>query len=501
MTRFRFGRLLLLITVGLVACAPATPGATTAPGEQPRVASRPSQTLVTVVRVEPTSLASRPLTFAGANVAFAVRVFNAELDTVDALDQPRPYLAEALPQLNTDSWRLFPDGHMETSYRLKPNLTWHDGAPLTSDDFVFALRVFKTPELGVSGMTPISLMDEIQAPDPRTIVIRWRTEFPDAGVLSAVGTYGNGGFQPLPRHLLETSYAQDTSEAFANHAYWVSQYVGLGPYKLERWEPGSFVEGSAFDGHVWGRPKIDRIQVKFMADENTVLANLLSQNVHLATDRSIRYEHTQVMRRDWDSNHQGVVLLTLSNVRYILMQNRPEFVNPRAMLDLRVRRAIAHSIDKQALNDGVFDGQATLADTFVAPDVRYFADLDRGITKYPFDPRRSEQLMAEAGLTKDRDGFYASGSGERFNPVFWEESGSQNEKELNVFTDTWRRAGFDMQTFVLNAVQFADGQLRASYPAMYTTQGGGSTEDRLNVFASPQIPSAANRFQGNNRGA
>ena len=350
-------------------------------------------------------------------------------------------------------------------------------------------------------MTPISLMDEITAPDASTVVIRWRTVFPDAGALSKVGTYGNGGFQPLPRHILESSFAQDPPDAFANNPFWANQYVGLGPYKLERWEPGTFVEGSAFDGHVWGRPKIDRIQVRFMADENTVLANLLSENVHLATDRSIRYEHTQVMQREWATNQRGVVLLTLSNVRYILFQNRPEFVNPRAMTDLRVRQAIAHSIDKQGLNDGVFEGQATLADTFLAPDVPYFAELDRAITKYPFDPRRSEQLMNESGFTKDRDGLYASAAGERFSPVFWEESGSQNEKELNVFIDTWRRAGFDMQTFVLNAIQFADGQLRASYPAMYTTQGGGSTEDRLNVFATSQTPTAANRYQGNNRGA
>jgi ABC-type transport system substrate-binding protein len=84
--------------------------------------------------------------------------------------------------------------------------------------------------------------------------------------------------------------------------------------------------------------------------------------------------------------------------------------------------------------------------------------------------------------------------------LFWEESGSQNEKELNVFIDTWRRAGFDMQTFVLNAVQLRDAQLRATFPAMYTTQGGGATEDRLDVFSTVSNPTAANRYQGNNRG-
>jgi hypothetical protein len=62
--------------------------------------------------------------------------------------------------------------------------------------------VFKTPELGASGAEPIRLMDEITAPDPRTVVIKWKTLYPNAGVLSRIGTIGNGGFQPLPRHKL-----------------------------------------------------------------------------------------------------------------------------------------------------------------------------------------------------------------------------------------------------------------------------------------------------------
>jgi peptide/nickel transport system substrate-binding protein len=502
MVRFRLPVLTLLALILVAGCAPGTPQ-TTVPSQPGggRLESRPTPTLVTVVRVEPPSLAADAITAPGASVGFVTRVFNAGLELTDAQDRSQPYLAEALPQLNTDTWRVFPDGRMETVYRLKPNLTWQDGTPLTVEDFIFGLRVYKTPELGTSSAVPLSLVEEITSPDPRTIVFRWNTVFPGVGGISNIGrTGGSGGFQPLPRHILEAPFAEDSPEQFANHAYWSHQYIGLGPDKLERWEPGAFVEGAAFDGHVLGRPKIDRIQVRFIADENTVMANLLSENVHLAGDRSIRFEHTQIMQRDWSANNRGKVLLTLSLLRYILMQNRPEVVTPRSMLDPRVRRAIAHSIDKPSLNEGVFDGQATVSETFVSPDVPFFGDIDRALTKYPFDPRRSEQLMIEAGFTKDREGFFAAAAGERFNPLFWEESGSQNEKELNVFIDTWRRAGFDMGTFVLPAVQLRDAQLRATYPAMYTTQGGGSTEDRLNVFASSTIPTPANRFTGNNRG-
>lgn len=95
-------------------------------------------------------------------------------DYADERGIAQPQLAEALPRLNSDTWRVFPDGRMETSYRLKPNLTWHDGTALSAEDFVFAYRVYATPALGAATSPPIGLMEEVLAPDDHTLVIRWR---------------------------------------------------------------------------------------------------------------------------------------------------------------------------------------------------------------------------------------------------------------------------------------------------------------------------------------
>src|SRR5438874_13523666 len=90
-----------------------------APAEQ-----RASRTLRTVMRTEPPALASKPLAAPGISIRHATRLFNAELDFLDGGQVDHPYLAEALPRLNTDSWKVFADGRMETSYRLRPNATW-----------------------------------------------------------------------------------------------------------------------------------------------------------------------------------------------------------------------------------------------------------------------------------------------------------------------------------------------------------------------------------------
>src|SRR5678815_487624 len=136
-----------ILTMLVVSCAPTqTPGQGTS--QAPRTASEqpaPSRTLIVGHRYEFATLATKALQSNGS--LQTVRPFNASLTLIDHEGRSLPYLAETLPQLNGDSWRVFPDGRMETTYRLKPNLTWHDGQPLTSEDFVFGWRVFATPEL------------------------------------------------------------------------------------------------------------------------------------------------------------------------------------------------------------------------------------------------------------------------------------------------------------------------------------------------------------------
>src|SRR5689334_6427598 len=84
-----------------------------------------------VIRGEPQDLTDS----ASAMNSISLALFGANLVDIDRADAPYPVLATATPELDTDSWRLLPDGRMETTYALRPGLTWHDGTPLTADDF------------------------------------------------------------------------------------------------------------------------------------------------------------------------------------------------------------------------------------------------------------------------------------------------------------------------------------------------------------------------------
>src|SRR5438128_1306099 len=119
---------LIAVLVAITACAP--PQARAPEQAATNTEPRESHTLSVVVRNEPFDLTD---TASGRN-NITVALFVARLVNSDDLDTPQPVLSEGIPELNTDTWRVFPDGKMETTFHLRPNLTWHDGTSLTAED-------------------------------------------------------------------------------------------------------------------------------------------------------------------------------------------------------------------------------------------------------------------------------------------------------------------------------------------------------------------------------
>src|SRR5581483_4865614 len=485
----------VVLTAALLACAgPSRPAST---GQNAPVPQQ-GRSLAISVRVEPASIAARPLRSTFVKVKTTVRLFNAGLDIVDDHNAAKPYLADALPQLDTDSWRVLPEGQMETSYHLKPNLTWHDGSPLTAGDLVFAWQVYSTPDLATSGSLPFSAIDSVTAPDEATLRIHWRRLYPYAGVLQTTGDTSE--FPALPRHILEPAYQAADWDSFGNLPYWTSEFVGAGPYRLDRWEPGVLIDGSAFEGHVLGRPKIDRVHITFVSDANATLANLLSGSIQLAADDSLGFQQGITAKREWASTSGGVMLVTTDLWRAIYFQFRPDGASPAATLDLRVRKALAHAIDKQILNDTLYEGEGMMSETILPPGVDYSATVAQSVTSYPFDVRETDRLMGEAGYRKGPDGFYTTPAEGRFSPELKVNASVQYESERSVVASGWRQAGIDVQEAVLPASQAQDPVLRATFPSMYAFSTGLG-ERALPNFSSTAIPKPENRWTGNNREA
>ena len=482
----RIGFISLVLASLMVSCSPpqAQRQSQTAGASEP---PKPSRALVVAHRYEPSNLAAKVL---GSNGPLNTsRLFNATLALYDDKGLARPYLAEALPELNTDTWRLFPDGRMETTYRLRSGLTWQDGTPLTANDFAFALRVYKDPGLGVFIRTPHGSIDNVVAPDARTVLIQWKAPHPDAGVLSF------GDLDPLPTHLLEApfgDYAQGTTtrDGFLANSFWTTDYVGAGPFRLNRWDPGVQLQGTAFDGHALGRPKIDRIIIRITIDENTVLAAVLTGGQFDYTkENTLRFEHLLQLRNEWMPSGKGVGVGVAGTAVYLNLQLRPDSVGDQALLDPRVRRALAHSLDREALNDGVFNGIGFPTESVVPPSAPFYPDLDRAMTKYPLDANRADQLMADAGFTRDGEGLFANTQGRRLRVDFAVQNSPEIERMQVLLTDIWRRRGFDVRPVVMGVTQFTELRTRHTLPGLGYSQGPSE-----NSYIAAEIGSAASPF-------
>jgi peptide/nickel transport system substrate-binding protein len=478
------------------ACAPGQPAsrATTSSNAEQPSPSQPTRTLRVVIRAEPGSLAGTILIPTGITTSDQRRIFNAGLSLKDAEGVHRPYLAESLPQLQTDSWRVFPDGRMETTYRLRPNLVWQDGQPLTSEDFVFARSVYKSTDFGVANSPPHGIMEEVLAGDPRTVVVRWREPYPDAAELGYFDS-----LTPLPRHILAGVFERER-ENLPNHAFWTSEYVGAGPYRVDRWEPGAFIEAMAFDRHALGRPKIDRLKVTWNADFNVNMATLLAGDADVPMDDSIRVEQGLVLERTWASSGAGTMVYRAQVARFVQVQHRAEYANPQAVRDVRVRKALAHAIDRPAINEALFQGKGVTSDSLTYPTLDYFPIVDRATAKYPFDVRRTDQLLAEAGFSKDRSGIWANPS-ERLNLEARNIQSPQNDAERSIIADGWRRAGFEVVEDVFTPVQTRDGQLLGTFRSLSITSAVATPQGlKPDDATTAAVSRPETRWVGQNRG-
>lgn len=449
-----------------------------------------SRSLVILERGEPGSLSLKPLVGASGEAQGRIEeVFNATMELKNERGATLPYLAEALPQLHTETWRVLPDGQMETAYRLRSGLTWHDGAPFSADDFVFAWQVYATPTFGGSTSGAIGQMSDVRAADAHTVLINWRRPYADA---AALGT----GLPPLPRHLLESPFHELESQAFANLPFWTNEYVGLGPYRLERREPGIALEGVAFPGNALGRAHIQRIRVVFMGDPNTALANLLTGEAHFVDQYLLWYQEGETLRREWAARGGGgTVIFTPTLIRIAQVQLRPEFANPREMLDVRVRQAVAHAFDRPTLMEIMTGGYGAAAPALTHPGSDVFPAVDRAIFKYPYDPRAAQRLLAEAGLVRGRDGMYARPSGDQFKVDISYLEGAANERETAINVDILAKAAISATGTVFPVAQFGDAAARARFTGL--SVGGVAN---LQGYAIASVPGPENRWRGSNRG-
>ena len=263
------------------------------------------------------------------------------------------------------SWTISDDGATYT-FSLEQGVKYHDGADFDSSDVKAQFERNAAEESTNKQKALYRSLRAVETPDAHTVVVRL-----------------DGPRSLLPFELAQAAAVILDQGSFADAN---TNPIGTGPYRFVKWTKGDSVEMEKFDGHRNAASvRIEKVKFRFINDSTAQVAALLAGDLDYMPSLSANEMFPQFQNDDRFTTLQG----TTEGETILAMNNRHEVLS-----DVRVRRAIMHAIDRQALVDGAMSGYGTPIGSHFPPHHPAYVDLTG---RYPHDPAAARALLAEAG--------------------------------------------------------------------------------------------------------
>ena len=263
------------------------------------------------------------------------------------------------------SWTISDDGATYT-FSLERGVKYHDGADFDSSDVKVQFERNAAEESTNKQKALYRSLKAVETPDAHTVVVRL-----------------DGPRSLLPFELAQAAAVILDQGSFADAN---TNPIGTGPYRFVKWTKGDSVEMEKFDGHRnAANVRIEKVKFRFINDSTAQVAALLAGDLDYMPALSANEMFPQFQADDRFTTLQG----TTEGETILAMNNRHEVLS-----DVRVRRAIMHAIDRQALVDGAMFGYGTPIGSHFPPHHPAYVDLTG---RYPHDPDTARALLAEAG--------------------------------------------------------------------------------------------------------
>ncbi|MGR3660148.1 MAG: ABC transporter substrate-binding protein [Paracoccaceae bacterium] len=280
-----------------------------------------------------------------------------------------PELAESWTQIDATTYE----------FKLRAGVTFHDGSPLTSEDIKFTFdRLTKENAMGGQTSPRQSLLGpfkDVEIVDDLTVRILLETPWP---ILPAM----------LPfQEMVSKSFVESVGTDGMT-----DQVNGTGPFKLVEWRKGDSVIMERFDGYYGGAAGIEpvgnacveRVIFKVIPENASRVAALLAGDVHIINDLP-----PHMVKQVEANPDTHVMAVNGTRSTYIALNNQ---TGPFA--DIRVRKALAHALDRQLIIDKILGGNATMIDGILSPDA---FGKNQNLPAYEFNIEKAKSLLAEAG--------------------------------------------------------------------------------------------------------
>ncbi|MEV5891542.1 ABC transporter substrate-binding protein [Nonomuraea fuscirosea] len=361
--------LLTALAVALTACAPSVPGSSGSSGspgaQEPASADR--LTIGTTADV----VNYNPLVGNSRTDSWVTDLMYPKLTQMDATGKRIPYLAT--------EWSYSEDGKTATA-KLRDDMKWSDGKPVTASDVVFSVTAVQKEKFGVvAGL--ITALDKAEAVSPTEV--RFKLSRPDGTFLDNVGFW----LPVVPEHVFSKA---PSVQKFANDKDWVS----AGPFKLTKVERGQRYIMDRVDDFGPGRPTVKQVVFRVFPDVNTEVLALRNGEIDMIGN--VLPPATAIeLKSDSKVKLQEIPSLGWAHLQYNTKR--------KPLDDVRVRQALAHAVDYEAIRNIALKGFAKSSNSSVlTPSLPQWTD--QASKEYAFDPEQSKKLLAEAGQTNLRLG-------------------------------------------------------------------------------------------------
>jgi peptide/nickel transport system substrate-binding protein len=328
-----------------------------------------------------------------------------------------------VPHLAT-SWTISPDGKTYT-FNLRQGVKWSDGQPFTSKDVAYTLTQFGKLNTYLSKLMP--MVAGVSTSDDSTVVITLKQP-----VTAALELFDKENFPIMPEHIYAGT---DLLNNPANR-----KPVGLGPFKLQSWEPGRSLTFER-NPYYWDQPKpyLDRVVVALTPSQQQQLNAVIQGEADWMqfTDFGIV---AQAQQAEKNGKFKIVKIIKNAPERSSLDFN----MRRKPMSDVRVRQALFIATDRQRISADAYRGLAFPAVSAIPVQFSQLYDPSVDYNKmYPYDPERAGKLLDETG--------YPLKNGKRFSLEVTYISVSPFDAIAKSIAAQWQQVGVDVRLSGLDA--------------------------------------------------
>ncbi len=373
-----------------------------------------------------------------------------------------------------ESWQVSADQKTIT-FKLKPNLKWADGKPLTSEDVLWTWQAVIDEKTGSPYASDYQLVKKAETPDSLTFSVTYEQAY-----APALDSWS--GLQILPKHLLQGQDLHTT--AFARNP------VGSSYYQLDSWTHGENIKLSRNASSVLGPAQIDKLVTRIIPDSSAQFLELMADNIDSMSLDPIKYARIIPARPELK---QKLALYKELGSGYTYMGFN---LKHKPFDDVRVRHAINYAIDKQEIIDGVYLGLGIDIASPYKPGTRWSNPI---LKSYAYDPKKARALLKEAGFVDaDGDGFLER-DGKPFSFEIITNQNKEREKTAVLIQRRLKDVGIDVQIRAIEWASFISRFIKTGdFDVVVLGWGLGLDPDQFNIWHSSQQAPGQFNFIGYN---